>query len=113
MSGPRFDMAVCLARVRARDDTAAQLLVEQLLPLVRKIVVAHRPWRVAPEDLCQDVFIKVFARLDQYGGAVPFEHWVARVAVNTCRDHLRSERRDVIYIFFELLSAVFAVSNEL
>jgi RNA polymerase sigma-70 factor (ECF subfamily) len=38
--------------------------------------------------------MKLFAKLDQYAGVVPFEHWVARVAMNTCRDQLRSQKRD-------------------
>ena len=94
MHVPEFDMAACLARVRRRDAAAAHALVQHLTPLVRRIVGSHLPWRLAAEDLCQDVFVKVFAKLDQYHGTVPFEHWVARVALNTCRDHLRREQRN-------------------
>jgi RNA polymerase sigma-70 factor (ECF subfamily) len=94
MPVPEFDMAGCLARVRRHDAAAARALVEHLTPLVSRIVGSHLPRRLAAEDLCQDVFVKVFAKLDQYHGAVPFEHWVARVALNTCRDHLRGEQRN-------------------
>ena len=38
------------------------------------------------------VFGKVFVHLEQYSGTVPFEHWVSRVAVNTCLNALRAER---------------------
>ena len=86
-------MTACVERVRAGDSAAARELVDALVPLVRKIVGAHRPWRLSADDLSQEVFLKVFARLDQYAGVVPFEHWVARVAVNTCRDHQRGEQR--------------------
>ena len=85
-------MTACVERVRAGDSSAREL-VDALVPLVRKIVGAHRPWRLSADDLSQEIFMKVFARLDQYAGAVPFEHWVARVALNTCRDHLRGEQR--------------------
>jgi len=34
----------------------------------------------------------VFADLAQFRGAVPFERWVARIAVNTCFDALRREK---------------------
>jgi RNA polymerase sigma-70 factor (ECF subfamily) len=37
--------------------------------------------------------MKVFARLDQFRGQVPFEHWVSRVAVSTCIDKLRAQKR--------------------
>ena len=88
-----FDFAECLARVRTRDQAAARELVDQLYPLVIKIVRAHLPRRVAEEDLAQDVFLKMFTRLDQYQGAVPFPHWVSRIAVTTCIDQLRSQKR--------------------
>jgi RNA polymerase sigma-70 factor (ECF subfamily) len=81
-----------LERVIARDQTASRELVERLHPLVRRIVRAHRPWRMAEEDLCQEVFMSVFSSLGQYRGSVPFEHWVSRIAVNTCIDHLRRHR---------------------
>ena len=86
------DLSLLLAAVRRRDEAAARRLVERLGPLVLRIVRAHRPRRVAEEDLCQEVFMSVFADLGQYRGAVPFEHWVARVAVTTCFDALRRER---------------------
>ena len=87
------DMTACLERVRAGDNAAARDLVDALAPLVGKIVGAHLPWRLSADDLRQEIFMKVFARLDQYAGVVPFEHWVARVALNTCRDHQRGEQR--------------------
>ena len=86
------DLSLLLAAVRRRDEAAARRLVERLGPLVLRIVRAHRPRRVAEEDLCQEVFMSVFADLAQYRGAVPFERWVARVAVTTCFDALRRER---------------------
>ena len=37
--------------------------------------------------------MKMFTRLEQYQGAVPFSHWVSRIAVTTCIDHLRAQKR--------------------
>jgi RNA polymerase sigma-70 factor (ECF subfamily) len=88
-----FDLVACLERVRASDQVAARELVEHLHPLVIRIVRAHLPRRVAEEDLAQEVFMKVFTRLGQFQGAVPFPHWVSRIAVTTCIDHLRAQKR--------------------
>lgn len=88
-----FDLAGCLDRVRARDQIACRDLVEHLYPLVIRIVRAHLPRRVAEEDLAQEVFMKMFTRIEQYQGAVPFSHWVSRIAVTTCIDHLRAQKR--------------------
>ena len=76
----------------AHDDSAARQLVSQLFPLVAKIVRAHRPRRTAEEDLCQMIFIKVFQNLHSFSGKVPLEHWVSRIAVNTCLNQIESER---------------------
>lgn len=88
-----FDLAGCLDLVRQRDQAAARSLVDHLYPLVIRIIRAHLPRRVAEEDLAQDVFLKMFTRLDQYKGAVPFPHWVSRIAVTTCIDQLRAQKR--------------------
>jgi RNA polymerase sigma-70 factor (ECF subfamily) len=87
-----LDMAACLERVRQSDEEAARALVRELYPLVMKIVRSHLPRRTDEEDLAQMVFAKIFAHLGQYSGAVPFEHWVSRVAVNTCLNQLRAEK---------------------
>jgi RNA polymerase sigma-70 factor, ECF subfamily len=74
------------------DDEAARELVRQLYPLVARIVRAHRLRRTAEEDLCQMIFIKIFQKLSQFSGTVPLEHWVSRVAVNTCLNQIESEK---------------------
>src|SRR4029450_8285335 len=74
------------------DDEAARALVRQLYPLVAKIVRAHRPHRTDEEDLCQMIFIKVFQKLSQFSGKAPLDHWVSRIAVNTCLNQIQWEK---------------------
>lgn len=95
MSSDEFDVSACLDAVRQRDAASAHALVEHLYPFVIRIVRSHRPRRTLEEDLAQEVFMKVFSRIDQYEarGGVPFTHWVSRIAVRTCLDALRAERR--------------------
>src|SRR6187431_2381629 len=95
MPPAELDLPSCLARVRAGDDEAARELVEHLYPKVIRIVRSHLPRRMAEEDLAQEVFLKMFVRLDQYEArdGKPFDHWLARLAVRTCLDALRAERR--------------------
>ena len=38
------------------------------------------------------IFIKVFQKLSQYSGKVPIEHWVSRIAVNTCLSQIEAEK---------------------
>lgn len=82
-----------LEAARAGDQAACKDLVGNLFPMVAAIVHRHLPRRDQPEDLIQEVFIKMFQRLDQYRGDKPLAHWVSRIAVTTCIDHLRAQRR--------------------
>jgi RNA polymerase sigma factor (sigma-70 family) len=95
MATDEFDLGRCLEQAQRQDPEAARRLIEQLYPLVIRIVRCHLPRRMAEEDLAQDVFIKLLGRLDQYQARpdIPFEHWVSRLAVRTCLDALRAERR--------------------
>ena len=92
MDEPVLDVAACVARVRTGDEESARVLLAHLTPLVMKIVRSHLPRRASEEDLVQSVFVKVFTKLDQFGGAVPLEHWVSRIAVNTCLNQISHEK---------------------
>src|SRR3982751_1754227 len=86
------DAGALVQAALTHDEAAARTLVRQLYPLVAKIVRSHRPARTSEEDLCQMIFIKVFQKLSQFSGKVPLEHWVSRVAVNTCLNQIESEK---------------------
>src|ERR1700758_1680673 len=87
-----LDPAELVQAALRQDDEAARELVRRLYPLVAKMVRSHRPRRTSEEDLCQMIFIKVFQKLSQYSGKVPLEHWVSRIAVNTCLNQIESEK---------------------
>ena len=86
----RHDCSECGSRTRTR-----RALVERLYPQVIRIVRSHPPVRAAEKDLAQEIFLKLFTRLNQYRerASVPFQHWVSRLAVRTCLDASRAERR--------------------
>ena len=84
--------AALVAAARQHDESAARELVRRLYPLVVKLVRSHRPRRTAEEDLCQMIFIKIFQKLSQFSGKVPLEHWVSRVAINTCINQIQAEK---------------------
>ena len=66
--------------------------MRHLHPLVIKLIRAHLPRRTSEEDMAQIVFMKIFANLDRYSGAVPLEHWVSRIAINACLNRIASEK---------------------
>src|SRR6186713_2424124 len=87
-----LDDLAWVARVREGDEAAARVLVDRLYPTIIKTVRYRLPRRMSEEDLVQAIYAKIFAHLDQFSGTVPLEHWVSRIAVNTCLNHLKHER---------------------
>lgn len=88
--------------VQEGDEAAARRLVERLYPHVIRIIRNHLPNRSDEEDAAQEVFMKVFAKLDQFRADQPLEHWVARIAVNQCRDRLRQLRARRVLTYADL-----------
>ena len=108
-----LDAGALVAAVRQQDEAAARELVRQLYPLVVKLVRSHRPRRSAEEDLCQMIFIKVFQKLGQFSGKVPLEHWVSRIAVNTCLNQIQAEKVRPEFRHADLSEEEVAVVNNL
>jgi hypothetical protein len=77
MSEDHQDLPALLARVRQRDEAAARALVERLHPLVARIVRTHLPRGEDEADLRQEVFLKVFSRIESFGGERPFDEFIA------------------------------------
>ena len=107
------DAVALVAAARQQDEAAARELVRQLYPLVLKLVRSHRPRRSAEEDLCQMIFIKVFQKLGQFSGKVPLEHWVSRIAVNTCLNQIQAEKVRPEFRHADLSEEEVAVVNNL
>ncbi len=87
------EVSSCLARGRAGDDQAILELFHYMYPHVAKLVQANLPPREDAEDLIQKVCVKVMGNLHQFSDKVPFLHWVSRIAVNTCLNQIRHEKR--------------------
>jgi RNA polymerase sigma-70 factor (ECF subfamily) len=107
------DLSQLIARTRQSDEAAAKELVERLYPTVIRIVRNHLPRRELEEDLSQEIFLKIFSKIHQYRADVPFEHWVSRISVNTCIDHLRKQRNRPEYRWSDFSEEQQAVLNTL
>ncbi len=81
------------SRILAGDDAAFEEVVRLNHPLVARIAgrFFRRPDVI--EDVAQEVFVKAYGALPGYRGQVPLSHWLSRITVNACYDHLRRQRR--------------------
>jgi RNA polymerase sigma factor (sigma-70 family) len=87
----------CAAKVRqylAGDREAGDELVRKFTPLVQAI--ARRTLgsgsQDAWDDACQVAFLKIFTKLESWGGRCPFCDWLAVVATRRILDQARQVR---------------------
>ena len=98
-----------LAAVKEGDESANRSLVEILYPAVRANVRNHLRKRADHDDVTQEIFLKIFLKIEQYRGPQPFDHWVSRIAVTTCYDWLRKQRVRPLVAYSDLSEPEVAV----
>ncbi len=85
---------VLLSRfLHKQDEAAFKALLNryqrQLYSFVRRHIGQHED--VA--DICQQVFIQVFRKAEQYRGEASFKTWLYQIAINQCKNYYRSQAR--------------------
>lgn len=83
------------------EGDAERELVERLYPQVAGRISGMLPRREAVEDLAQEVFLKIFTKLETYRGGC-FEAWVDMITRRVCYDALRKRRVRPEWCFAEL-----------
>jgi len=81
-------VSACLAG----DRCAMQQLYEQCADNVYGLMV-RMVGRQDADDLTQQVFLKMFRKLDQFNGQSKLETWLYRLASNEALQHLRRSKR--------------------
>ncbi|OLC55851.1 MAG: hypothetical protein AUH92_01245 [Acidobacteria bacterium 13_1_40CM_4_69_4] len=85
--------ASLLARAAAGEAAAFDLLVGRWKNRLFRLALRFFRRPEDAEEIAQEVFLKVYRMAASYRSDAPFEHWLLRIATNTCVDRLRERRR--------------------
>ena len=109
------DEDAMIQQARDGDMEACKCLYERHLPSVRSWC-----WQITRnfadvEDLTQEVFMRLFAKLPTFRQESTLRSWLYRVAVNCALMHLRQRKRDVASLdaILEIEASVLAVKVSL
>ena len=78
----------------AGDDSAFTQLVSRHKRRVFGLAARFARDNDELEDICQNIFIKIYENLSSFRHDAPFKYWLTKVAVRTCHDTLRSRQRE-------------------
>ncbi len=77
------------------NNNAFRFLVAKHQRLVVHIVGRIVQQQEDVEDICQEVFIKVFRKIKHFRGDSKLSTWIAKVAYNTSISHIRKGNKDI------------------
>lgn len=86
--------AAIVEAVRGGQVDRFEELIRRHQPRVFATARRHARLEREVEEIVQEVFVKAYHKLNTWRGEAPFEHWLMRLAVRTCYDHLRSHQRN-------------------
>jgi RNA polymerase sigma-70 factor (ECF subfamily) len=79
-------------RILSGDPNAFKQLVKDHERLVGQVVFRMVPGESDREDLCQDIFVKVYQNLDSFRFDSKLSTWITRIAYTTCLNHLEKKK---------------------
>lgn len=87
-----MEQAELLERCRRGDELAWEELVRRHQARVYGIALGYTGSGEEARDVAQEVFIRVWKRLDSCPSPELFQPWLVRIARNACVDHLRRRK---------------------
>jgi len=88
----REELRQLVARILAGETAEFRTIIERYEKLVAHVVFKMVTVEADREDICQDVFVKVFEKLGTFKFESKMSTWVATIAYNTSLNHLEKKK---------------------
>ncbi|MGB2770670.1 MAG: sigma-70 family RNA polymerase sigma factor, partial [Candidatus Zixiibacteriota bacterium] len=87
-----MDAELLVKKTLAGNKKAFESIIERHQRLVSHIVFRMIQNASDQEDICQDVFLKVYQNLRGFQFEAKLSTWIAKIAYNTCLNYLEKKR---------------------
>lgn len=84
-----------IRRVEAEDEAAFEELIRRHQGMVERLAARMLPDARDREEVCQDVFLKVFRRIGSFRGESRLSTWIDSIAYRTCLNRLEGREAPV------------------
>lgn len=91
-----MDDATLISQIRNGNTNAFRYLVDNNRKLVWHLVLRMVNRAEDAEDICQDVFLRVFRDIAKFRGESKLSTWIGSIAYHICIDHIRKRKREVV-----------------
>jgi len=87
-----LDVATLLERCRQGDDLAWEALVRRFQARVYAVACSYMRNAEEARDVAQEIFVRVYERVESFHGDRAFLPWILRLSRNVCIDALRRQK---------------------
>jgi len=91
-NAPNTNDALLIKRIRAGNQKAFQSFIEKYQRLVSHIVFRMVSNTADREDICQDIFLKVYQNVAGFRFECKMSTWIAKIAYHACINHLQKKK---------------------
>lgn len=96
-------------RIHSIDRVTIEEMVDRYGEDVWKLVFSYVRQEQTADDLTQEIFIKLYKKMDTFAGHSTLRTWIWRVAINHCKDYLNSWYKRKVFLeedrHFQMLSS--------
>jgi RNA polymerase sigma-70 factor (ECF subfamily) len=85
-----------IKKILQGDVNAFSFLVEKYKKLVAHIVFRMIYNQTDREDICQDVFLKVYQNLSQFRADSKFSTWIGKITYNSCLNYISKNKNPMM-----------------
>lgn len=85
-----------LKRLENGDKEALDEIIRLYYPEIFRYCIWHTPNREMAEDATQETFVKAIRHMDSYVHRGKFKAYLYKIAINTCNDFWRHEKKSII-----------------
>ena len=89
-----------IKKSRDGDMKAFESIYEHFKSPVFNLVYRYTKNHTIAEDLVHDIFLKAFTNIKKLREEKVFVNWLYRIAINTCLDHLRKNKKEKLDVSF-------------
>lgn len=80
-------------RILAGEHEYFRFLIEKYSPMLFHLVRSFEKNEEEVKGMVQDIFVKIYTKLDSFSNRSKFSTWIYSLAMNHCRDYAKNIRR--------------------
>jgi len=101
-TGEWAELTTLVQECIAQKRIAQKRFYDKYSPLIYTIIKRYEYNEQAACEILNDVFLKIFTKLEQYSFEGAIEGWMRRITINTVTDHIRKYVKDKQVVSSEL-----------